>query len=144
MRGRRHRRGRRLSGTKLQAACRCWFVPAASHCEFQALPSSEERKEQGPGAPVGRRPIGRPGAWRSVRAFGVGCRFRGQGGSVRSLVGSCFACSGSGAHFRSVEYPGAALLALRSPHLTMRSSGPRGHAIVFPAVVSARGRLTRR
>jgi len=28
--------------------------------------------------------------------------------------------------------------------LTMRSSGPRGEAIVFPDVVSARGRLTRR
>jgi hypothetical protein len=28
--------------------------------------------------------------------------------------------------------------------LTMRSSGPRGQAIVFPDVVSARGRLTRR
>jgi hypothetical protein len=26
----------------------------------------------------------------------------------------------------------------------MRSSGPRGEAIVFPDVVSARGRLTRR
>jgi hypothetical protein len=30
------------------------------------------------------------------------------------------------------------------PHLTMRSSGPRGEAIVFPGVISARGRLTRR
>jgi hypothetical protein len=29
-------------------------------------------------------------------------------------------------------------------NLTMRSSGPRGHSIVFPAVLSARGRLTRR
>jgi hypothetical protein len=29
-------------------------------------------------------------------------------------------------------------------NLTMRSSGPRGEAIVFPDVVSARGRLTRR
>jgi hypothetical protein len=29
-------------------------------------------------------------------------------------------------------------------HPTMRSSGPRGEAIVFPDVVSARGRLTRR
>jgi hypothetical protein len=28
--------------------------------------------------------------------------------------------------------------------LTMRSSGPRGQAIVFTDVVSARGRLTRR
>jgi hypothetical protein len=29
-------------------------------------------------------------------------------------------------------------------HPTMRSSGPRGQAMVFPDVVSARGRLTRR
>jgi hypothetical protein len=32
----------------------------------------------------------------------------------------------------------------RRPKLTMRSSGPRGQAVVFPDVVSARGRLTRR
>jgi hypothetical protein len=32
----------------------------------------------------------------------------------------------------------------RSWHLTMRSSGPRGEAIVFPDNLSARGRLTRR
>jgi hypothetical protein len=39
---------------------------------------------------------------------------------------------------------GAALVLSRSHHLTMRSSGPRGHSIVFPASLSARGRLTRR
>jgi hypothetical protein len=31
-----------------------------------------------------------------------------------------------------------------SNNLTMRSSGLRGHTIVFPDVVSARSRLTRR
>ena len=29
-------------------------------------------------------------------------------------------------------------------NLTMRSSGPRGQAVVFPDILSARGRLTRR
>jgi hypothetical protein len=35
-------------------------------------------------------------------------------------------------------------MASRRPHLTRRSSGPRGQSIVFPAILSARGRLTRR
>jgi hypothetical protein len=34
--------------------------------------------------------------------------------------------------------------ASRRPHLTRRSSGLRGHSIMFPAVLSARSRLTRR
>jgi hypothetical protein len=33
---------------------------------------------------------------------------------------------------------------VRRPRPTMRSSGPRGQSIVFPAVLSARDRLTRR
>jgi hypothetical protein len=33
---------------------------------------------------------------------------------------------------------------VRRPRPTMRSSGPRGHSIVFPVILSARGRLTRR
>jgi hypothetical protein len=35
-------------------------------------------------------------------------------------------------------------MSAQRPQLTMRSSGPRGHSIVFPAALSARGRLTRR
>jgi hypothetical protein len=42
--------------------------------------------------------------------------------------------------------PGHGMLGVRGVHRrpTMRSSGPRGQAMVFPDVLSARGRLTRR
>jgi hypothetical protein len=71
-------------------------------------------------------------------------RFRSRGhGSVAHIVGAhSVGCHG---HRCSCCCCGSSLCIARGKCvLTMSSSGPRGEAVVFPDVASARGRLTRR
>jgi hypothetical protein len=64
------------------------------------------------------------------------------GFACRALA--CLAGAGYRAHVGLSPVRGSIVMACRNAQLTRRSSGPRGQSIVFPAVLSARGRLTRR
>jgi hypothetical protein len=69
-----------------------------------------------------------PSSFRAARLLGVQPSPPAYRASLRSVVAQ----------------PGQQYASLMHLSLTRRSSGPRGEAIVFPDVLSARGRLTRR
>jgi hypothetical protein len=76
------------------------------------------------------------------KAYSLGLGIGLVGTAHRALA--CLVGAGYRAHVGLSPVRRSVVMACRSAQLTRRSSGPRGQSIVFPAVLSARGRLTRR
>jgi hypothetical protein len=124
-------------------------LPAVPNCSFAAELARSKSADQERGPVFRKRVVAmlRSGSQRSVAAFVFAHASWAAVGQVASACGFglvVFRWLGFSGKLRALVSPGAALVAPRSLHLTMRSSGPRGQSIVFPATLSARGRLTRR
>jgi hypothetical protein len=95
------------------------------------------------GARLLRRHVGRAGSLAGLRQRDP---FRVVERLARPNMAGAVRLATSWPSIQSALCGGAGTLAVCGVHRrpTMRSSGPRGQAMVFPDVVSARGRLTRR